>query len=54
MKGNWKNSLKQEIVSFFGLSKPNASGANLSLLDLLETSESLGKFDSFLNGFWLF
>jgi hypothetical protein len=36
-----------------GLSKPNASGAKLSLLDLLETREYLGKFDSFLNGFWL-
>jgi hypothetical protein len=36
-----------------GLSKPNASGAKLILLDLLETRESLGKFDSFPNGFQL-
>jgi hypothetical protein len=53
-KGQLEDSLKQEIAEnceLLGLSKPNASGAKLNLLDLLETRESLGKFDSFLNGF---
>jgi hypothetical protein len=37
-------------VSFLGLSKPNATEQNKSL-DLHETLESLGTFESFLNGF---
>jgi hypothetical protein len=52
-EGQLEDSLKTKNCELLDLSKPNASGAKLSLLDLLETRESLGKFDSFLNSFWL-
>jgi hypothetical protein len=52
-EGQLEDSLKTGNCELLGLSKPNTSGAKLSLLNLLETKESLGKFDSFLNGFWL-
>jgi hypothetical protein len=45
LRRNWAG-----IVSFLGLSKPNAMEQNKSL-DLLETWESLGTFESFLNNF---
>jgi hypothetical protein len=50
-EGQLEDSLKIGNCECLGLSKPNASGAKLSNLDLLKTRESLGKFDSFLNGF---
>jgi hypothetical protein len=53
-EGQLEDSLTTGNCELLGLSKPNASGAKLSLLDLLENRESLGKFDDFLNGFWLF
>ncbi len=52
-EGQLEDSLKTGNCELLGLSKPNSSGAKLSLLDLLETRGSLGKFDSFLNSFWL-
>jgi hypothetical protein len=52
-EGQLEDSLKTGNCDLLGLSKPNASRAKLSLLDLLETRESLGKFDCFLNSFWL-
>jgi hypothetical protein len=52
-EGQLEDSLKSGDCELLGLSKLNASGAKLSLVDLLETRESLGKFDSFLNSFWL-
>jgi hypothetical protein len=52
-EGQLEDSLKTGHCELLGLSKPNPSGAKLSLLDSLETRESLGKLDSLLNGFWL-
>jgi hypothetical protein len=52
-EGQLEDSQKTGNCGLLGLSKPNASGAKLSLLVFLETRESLGKFDSFLNGFRL-
>ncbi len=52
-EGQLEDSLKTGNCELLCLSKPIASREKVSLLDLLETRESLEKFDSFLNGFWL-
>ena len=50
MKELKKRTDQAGIMSFLGLSKPNTMEQNKSL-DSLETQESLGTFESFLNGF---
>jgi hypothetical protein len=52
-EGQLEDSLTTGHCELLGLSKPNTSRAKLSLLDSLETRESLRKFNSFLNGFQL-